>query len=75
MKLGALLKWGHFNESRSILMNEEVWWKVAQEVISIKVKNFINGSGKRNKFLRKFNRITKIFYNCSIIQHWKSSRG
>jgi hypothetical protein len=33
--------------------------RVVQEVILIKLKHFINGSGKQKKFLHKFNRITK----------------
>ncbi len=46
MNLGVLLKWGHFNKGRGILITGEVFLeKVAQEVCE--VRHFINGSGKR----------------------------
>jgi hypothetical protein len=42
---GALLKWGHFNQRRGILIKGEV----AKEV-SMKVRRFVNGSRKAEKF-------------------------
>jgi hypothetical protein len=59
MKLGALLKWGHFNKRRSIFNGKEVWQMGAQEVVLIKVRRFIYSSRKRKKFVQKFDRITK----------------
>jgi hypothetical protein len=53
---GVLLKWGHCNKRKGILIKGEV----AKEV-SMKVRRFVNRSRKAEKLLQKFNRITKIW--------------
>jgi hypothetical protein len=59
MKLGALLKWGILIKGEVFTMAERCGGGVAQEVVLIKVRCFMNSSRKWKKFVQKLNRSTK----------------